>query len=52
MYPKSFVLGAEGCSDDIERNVAQLAAQTINALVLQNPAQGSPSAIHKFNTLR
>jgi hypothetical protein len=52
MYTESFVFGAECCSDDIERNVAQLAAQTINALVLENPAQGSAQAIHKFNTLR
>src|ERR1700730_5655766 len=52
MYAESFVFGAECCGDDIVRNVAQLAAQTINALVLQNPAQGSPQAIHKFNTLR
>jgi hypothetical protein len=51
MYAESFVFGAECCGDDIVRNVAQLAAQTINALVLENPAQGSPQAIHKFNTL-
>jgi len=52
MLAKSFVFGAERCGDGIWRNVAQRAPRTVDTLVLQNSAQRSTSAIHKFDALR